>query len=164
MKTATAWSDHAGAFEDAVVPAFPDHVGVGFVAHQHHVLATDQVGDALQVFEGGNAAGRVVGRVEEDATRLGGFFEEAGDLFQIRPELVLFFERHVPGLGTSAVDVGRIGREVRREDEHRIALVQKRFAEELLQHLGTGHDDDMVSGDVETKLPVVEPGNRFPER
>lgn len=66
--------------------AFPDHVAVRLVAEDGDVLAADQVGDVLQILLGGNAAGRVVRRVEEDRLGRGVIAQEPFDLGDLGAE------------------------------------------------------------------------------
>ncbi len=46
------------------MPAFPDHVAVGFVAEDGNVFAANQIGDVLQVLLCGDSARWVVRRVQ----------------------------------------------------------------------------------------------------
>ena len=66
--------EHSRLRQDRGVPALPDHVAVGLVGEDHHVLTPDQVGDRLQIVSRRHAAGRVVRRIEEDGpgARVGG--------------------------------------------------------------------------------------------
>ncbi len=61
--------EHAGLRQQRVVRPLPDHVAVRLVAEDGDVLAADEIGDASQVFLGGDAAGRIVRGVQEDGLR-----------------------------------------------------------------------------------------------
>ncbi len=67
------------------------------------------------------------------------------------------------GYGTTALDVRPVGREVRREDQDRIAGIEKRLAEELLEHLGARADDNVLGRNVHAELAAVVSRRRLPE-
>jgi hypothetical protein len=60
---------HTGQFEERVMAPTPYHAVVRLVAEHRDVPAADQIGQPLQIFKRGNAAGRVMGAVEENPAR-----------------------------------------------------------------------------------------------
>ena len=57
-------------------------------------------------------------------------------------KIVLDFERSEHGPRSPALEVGKVGREVRAEDQDPVARVENRLGEILLERLGPrGHDD-----------------------
>ena len=63
-----------------------------------------------------------------------------------------------------ALDVRGVGRELRREDEDRIARIEECLAEELLEDLGPRPDDDVLGPDRDAELAGVVLRDRLAER
>ena len=124
--------------------AAPDHVAVRLVAEHGDVAPAHDVGDALQVVLCRDAAGGVVRRVQEDGSRRGIVVEEPLDVGSCRPEAVRLAQRCQHGARAAALDVRQVRRKIRAEDEHAVAGIQERLAEELLEHLGAGAGHDVA--------------------
>ena len=129
--------------QERVVPALPDHVVVRLVTEDRDVPAADQLRQAVQVLGRRYAAGGVVRRVEEDRLGLRLALHEALDVVQIRTKLILLLERRMDDAPAAAGDVRLVGRELRREKQDGIRAIEKCLAEELLEHLCAGADDDV---------------------
>jgi len=88
----------------------------------------------FKVLQGGHAACRVVGTVEEDGACSWGLLDEMLDIIESgrngSPA-----EEEKP-LCAAPLDVGAISRKMRTEHQHGIARVKKRLTEELLEDLG----------------------------
>ena len=62
----------------------------------------------------------------------------------VGPEAVRLPQRRQHGARAAALDVRQVRRKIRAEDEHAVAGIQERLAEELLEHLGAGAGDDVA--------------------
>ena len=69
-------------------------------------------------------------------------------------------QRRQHGARAAALDVRQVRRKIRAEDEHAVARVQERLAEELLEHLGAGADHDVARLGRDVELLAHELGGR----
>ena len=139
--------DHAGHFEQRMVAAAPDHSVVRLVAEDRDVLAPHELGEPFQIVERRDAAGRIVRAVEKDGPRRLVVGEESPHVVQVRPEIVRRLQLRHHDARVAPEDVRRIGREVRAEDQHAVAGIQKRLAEQLLEVLRARSRDDVFACD-----------------
>ncbi len=143
--------------------ALPNHVAIGLVAENGDVLPPHQVGNLFQIVDGRHTAGRVVGRIEEDGPRRFVFRQEPFDLGDLRAELIRLSQRPHDGPGAPPLDVRQIGRKIGPEDEHAIARVQKRLAEELLKDFCPGAGDNVLGLGRDAELAFDEAGGCLAE-
>ena len=117
----------------------------------------------LQIVFGRHAAGRIVGRVEED--RLGRLVlgQKPLDLGHVGPELVRLRQGPHDGPRTAPQDIRQVRREIRPEDEHAVARIEKRLAEELLEDLRAWPGDDVLGLGRDAELALHEAGRRLAE-
>src|SRR5262249_30873039 len=113
---------------------------------------------------GGEAAGRVLRRIEEDGPGPRRLLDEALDVVEVGAEVVGLAQRREDRHGPTPLQVGQVGGEVRREDEDGVAGIEERLAEELLEDLGAGPDDDVLRPDVDAVLAAVVAGDGLAER
>ena len=152
---------HAGLSQQRMMPPLPDHVTVRLVAEDGDVLPPQQIGNVAQVLLGRHAAGRVVRRVEKDRLRRRGIVQKRSICSTSRPELVLERQRSQHDLRPAPFDVRHIRREVRAEHQHRVSRIEKRLAEELLEHLRPRPGDDVLRLGRDAELPLHEVGCRL---
>ena len=81
--------------------------------------------------------------------------EELLDRVQVRAERVLLRSGDVYRHAAPAADVRLEGRELRGEEQHRVAGLEEHLAEELLEHLRPGPDDDVLRSGRDAELRRV---------
>ena len=104
------------------------------------------------------------GELRKIARALGLFLTKSFDVVQVGPKLICLLQRLRTPSAAAALDVRAVGREVRAEDQHRVAGIEERLAEELLEDLGAGPDDDVLGRDVDAEFLVVIRRDRLAER
>src|SRR5262249_38375044 len=104
---------------------------VRLIAEDRDVLATNQIGEALEVVRSRHAAGRIVRRVEEDRLGFGFALDESFHVVEVGPELALLSQRRKHHAGAAAFDVWAVRGKMRAEHQNRVAGIKKRLAEEL---------------------------------
>ena len=144
---------HAGQGRDAAVLRIGvDEVLEGLVREHEEVVAPGGVGDRLELGRPEDAAGGIVGRVEEDRPRpRGDPLREVG----LRQHLVgPLVERHADGYRPREPDEGVVGDPARGEQQHLVARVEAGPGSERDALLDPDGDDDVVrvGGD-----PVLAP-------
>ena len=142
----THCSSMPGWLKQRVMAAAPDHVAVRLVAEDGDVAAADEVGDAAASRPASSTPPvGLCGEFKKIARGDGSSFEEPLDVGDGRAgsrSLACSGVEH--GARAAALDVRQVGREIRAEDEHAVAGIQERLAEELLEHLGAGARDDVA--------------------
>ena len=146
-----------------MVATAPHHMAIGFVAEYGDLLASDQVCDAAEILLGRDAPGRVVWGVEKDRLRRRILRQEALDISGVRPKLVRLSEGREHRPTTPSFDVRHVRRKIRAEDQHPIAWVEKRLAEELLENLGTWSDHYVLALGGDPEFVAEELSRRITE-
>src|SRR5258708_5142733 len=113
--------------------ACPDHVVVRFVAEDRDVSPAHQIREPFEIALRRHPAGRVVRAVQEDRPSLGILLYEVFHIIKVRTELARLLERRKDHLAAAPLDVWAISREMRTEDQDRIARIKEGLAKKLLE-------------------------------
>ncbi len=89
------------------------------------------------------------------ARGLGSLGQEPPHVVQVRPEIVRRLEVGQHHARVAAEDVRRIGGKVRAEDQHAVAGVQERLAEQLLEILRARAGNDVLAGHRQPVLAIA---------
>ena len=149
--------------EDAMVPTLPNHMAIRLIAEDGDARPSHQIGDAGEIGPGGDAAGRIVGRVQENRLGPGLRLDEGLDIFQAGSEAVLLPQGVIHSPRSPPRDIRVVGGKSGLKHHDGIAWLEEQLAEELLDRLRTRHDDHIVGcrGDGELRLHGAR--DRFPE-
>src|SRR5262249_50803091 len=151
----------AGLRELWMMGLAPGQVAIRFVAEDCNGPTAYQVGHAAKIIVRGNAAGRIVRRIEEYRPRPGFALGEPVHVVEIWTELIRLAERTVDSPGAAPLDVRAVCRKVWSEDQDGIAWIEHRFAEKLLKDLRAEPDDDVFWTDLDAELAPIIPRDGF---